>query len=225
MARVMDRRPDSGPEFDDADPDASDIGELDLEDADPEEIELPGPKPVMDRDPDEFTVMSAAKDGPLPPDVERDLRELADELEPIVDEGYVATRFGGRVIVAEISSPTDAVDVADIDIPRSIVLTLGGKDPGETGSLLAQVLFQRTDVTFGYAKAPEIKGPTVSNLRQLLPALRGPRAATVDGVGTVAVGHRPGEVRSAVEGLDAVHADEDDDDSEPAAEDAEDLMR
>jgi hypothetical protein len=212
---VMDRRPD-GPEMPEESGglDPSEVGfEAEDVDLDPDELELPGPEPVMDRDPAEFTIMTAAKPGPLPPDVERELRQLSKAIQPVLDdddEGRIATRFGRRAIVAPVDQPTEAVEVADVDVPRSMVLTMGGKDPGATGSLLAQVLFQRTDVTVGYAQAPDIVGPTVANLQKLLPALRGPRASKVEGVGTVALGHRPAEVRSAIE--DVLKAEDDGED-------------
>lgn len=192
----MDPGPDRAPNLE--------ADDVDLETgAHPEDVELPGPEPTMDRDPDAFQTMSAAQSGPLPADVERELRRLAEALGAVLedDEGVVGTRFGRRVIVAPVDNPTDAVDVADVDLPRKLILTLGGEEPTPAGALLAQVLFQRREMDLGYARAPDIDGPTLPVLQQVLPALRGPRAVDLDGVGEVALGHRPAGVAGAVRGL------------------------
>lgn len=176
-----------------------------------DEVDIPGPEPTMDRDPQAFQVMSAAQAGPTPPDVERELRQLAEAVGPVLDEreGVIGTRFGRRAIVAPVDAPQEAVDVADVDLSRQLVLTLGGEDPTPEGSLLAQVLFQRREVSHGYARAPEITGPTFSVLERVLPGLRGGQAVEADQIGRVAVGHRPSEIAGAVEGLLEQHSEED----------------
>lgn len=181
------------------------------EDADVETMELPGPKPTMDREPDEFQVMSAAQSGPIPPDVERELRQLADAIKATTDtdEGIVATRFGQRVVVAPLDNPSEGVDVADVDLTRQIILTLGGEDPTDQGALLAKVLFQRREMSHGYAKAPDVDGPTFSVLQQVLPALQGPQAVDLEEVGTIALGHSPSAIAGAVQGLQAEDEDAD----------------
>jgi hypothetical protein len=209
MARVMER-PDRDPDLELGD----DVAEADAEiDGEPGEFDLPGPDPVMDQDPEEFQVMSAADAGPLPPDVDRELDQLADALETALDDpdGMIATRFGRRVIVAPVGNPNDHVDVADVDMPRHMVLTFGGEDPTPQGSLLAQVLFQRREMSHGYVHAPDVKGPTFSVLQRVLPSLHGTGAVELEEIGTLALGHRPAEIAGALQGL---QADEDDEDNE-----------
>lgn len=162
-----------------------------------------GPHPAADREPGGFEVHWAAEPGPVPEDVSRELRELAEAVGPVLDEaeGMIGTRFGRRAIVAPANAPDEAVDVADVDLARSMVLTMGGKDPTPEGSLLAQVLDLRGDVTCGYARAPEIEGPTMPVMTRLLPALRGASSAHVPSLGRVALGRHPQEVRGALESL------------------------
>lgn len=176
-------------------------GEFDAESAG--EFDLPGPTPTMDEDPDRFTVMSAAKPGPLPAEVERELRQLAEAIGSVMPEpeGMIGTRFGRRVVVAPVDDPSNAVDIADVDMARHLVLTFGGEDPTPEGSLLAQVLFQRRELSHGYVQAPEVKAPTFSLMQRVLPSLRGAGAVQIDGVGTLAVGHRPASLAGAVQGI------------------------
>lgn len=214
MAASMDRASDGARELD-----RHEAGELD--DRDPGEFDLPGPQPTMDRDPEAFQVSSAGKAGPLPPDVERELRQVADALQTALEdpEGMVATRFGRRVVVAPVDEPSKAVDVADVDMPRHLVLTFGGEDPTPQGSVLAQILLQRREMSHGYVHAPDVKGPTFSVMQRLLPSLRAAGAVDVEEVGTIAVGHRPAELAGALQGLQA-EQEEDDEDAE--ADDGDD---
>lgn len=177
------------------------------------------PHPASQEDLDGFEVLWAAEPGPIPEDVARDLRELSDAVKPVAEgsDGIVGTRFGRRVVVAPVNAPDEAVDIADVDPSRSIVLTMGAKDPTPQGALLAQVLTLRTDVLYGFANAPDIEGPTLDVLQQLLPALQGSGGAEVEGIGRVAVGRHPQEVRGAVESLkaQAQAADDDGEDDGP----------
>jgi hypothetical protein len=167
------------------------------------------PHPAGDRDPGGFEVHWAAEPGPIPESVSRDLRELAETVGGVLGEGegMVGTRFGRRVVVAPANAPDEAVDVADVDPTRSLVLTMGGKDPTPEGALLAKVLRLREDVRVGYARAPEVDGPTMGVLSRLLPALRGATGTHLPGLGRVALGRRPREVAAALEEVQ----DEDDD--------------
>lgn len=187
--------------------------ELDLA-TNPEDVELPGPEPTMDRDPDAFQVMSAAKPGPVPPDVERELRQLSEALCAVLDEeeGVIATRYGRRILVAPVGQPGEAVDVADVDLTRQLVLTFGGEDPTDEGALLAKILLQRTEMAHGYARAPDVDGPTFSVLQKALPALHGPRAVDLEGIGQIALGHAPSAIAGAVQGLRAEQEDEEEED-------------
>lgn len=162
------------------------------------------PHPAGQHEPGGFEVHWAAEPGPVPESVSRDLRELAEAVGPVVDEaeGVIGTRFGRRVVVAPVNAPDDPVDIADVDPSRDMVLTMGGEDPTPQGALLAQVLRLREDARVGFARAPEIEGPSLDVLTRLLPALRGGTGAHVPGVGQVALGRHPQEVRGAVESLD-----------------------
>lgn len=203
MAGTMDLGSDGSPDFDRAE-----AGDLDAE---PGEFELPGPEPTMDRDPEAFQVSSAGQAGPLPPDVESELRQLADALKTTLEdpEGMVATRFGRRVVVAPVDEPGQAVDVADVDMPRHMVLTFGGEDPTPQGSVLAQVLLQRREMAYGYVHAPDVKGPTFSVMQRVLPSLRAAGAVEVDEIGTIAVGHQAAEIAGALQGLREEQAEDD----------------
>lgn len=184
-----------------------------------------GPHPASEQDPDGFEVLWAADSGPLPRDIARDLESLSDALRPVVptEDGVIGTRFGRRTIVAPVQNPEDAVDVADVDVSRSVVFTMGGEDPTPAGTLLAKVLSLRGDVLYGYAEAEEIDGPTMDVLQQLLPALRGGLAARIDGTGGVALGRHPEELRGAVE---QILQDPDEEDGEAAgSEDAPSVNR
>lgn len=173
-----------------------------------------GPHPAADRDPDGFEVLWAAEPGPLPEDVSRDLRDIADTIEPVLgddDDGVIGTRFGQRSIVAPAGSPSDAVDVADVDVPRSLVLTMGGKDPTPAGALLARVLAFRNDILYGYAHAPDIDGPSMDVLQKIMPILGGGTVAEVEGVGVIALGRTPNEVRGGIEAIQEADDGEDED--------------
>lgn len=167
------------------------------------------PHPATGEDPDKYEVLWAAEPGPIPDDVARDLRDIADAIDPVLEEsdGMIGTRFGHRVIVAPAGSPQDAVDIADVDISRNIVLTMGAKDPTPEGALLAQVLRAREDVVYGYASAPDIEGPSMGVLQKVLPALQGATGAAVHGLGRIALGRHPREVRGALES--AIEQEED----------------
>jgi hypothetical protein len=198
-------------------PDFDEVAEAEI-DAEAGELELPGPKPMMDQDPDGFRITSAGQDGPLPPDVQRELTQLAEAIETAVEdpEGMVATRFGRRVVVAPVDDPSQAVDVADVDMTRNLVLTFGAEDPTPEGSLLAQVLLQRRQLAHGYVHAPDADGPNFSTMKRVLPSLRAAGAVEVEDVGTLAVGHGPAEIAGALEGLrerqeeEAANADDED---------------
>jgi hypothetical protein len=212
MAATMEPGTDGAPDLDGAE-----AGDLDL-DSEAGEFELPGPEPTMDRDPEAFQVASAGEAGPLPPDVDQELRRLSEALQTQLDdpEGMIATRFGRRVVVAPVDQPDQAVDVADVDMPRHLVLTFGGEDPTPQGSVLAQVLFQRRELAHGFVHAPDVKGPTFSVMQRVLPSLRAAGAVEVEDVGTLAVGHGPAEIAGALEGLrerqeeEAANADDED---------------
>lgn len=159
------------------------------------------PHPATGEDPDEFEVLWAAEPGPIPEDVARDLREISHAIEPVLEasDGVIGTRFGHRVVVAPAGSPQDAVDIADVDISRNIVLTMGAKDPTPEGALLAQVLRAREDIVYGYVSASDVEGPSMDVLQKVLPALRGATGAYVEAVGRFALGRHPREVQGALE--------------------------
>ncbi len=179
------------------------------------------PHPASDSDTDGFEVHWAAEPGPIPEDVARDLREISEAVEPVVEgnDGMIGVRFGRRVIVAAVGAPDEAVDIADVDLAGDLVLTRGAKDPTPAGLLLAQVLTLRNDVVVGFARAPEIEGPSMGVLSRLMPALRGANAADLEDVGRVALGRHPQEVRGSLESLEAKAneaSDGDDDTDGPA---------
>lgn len=154
----------------------------------------------------EFTILPAADGGQIPESVARELRELSDAVKSVsaaTEDAVVGTRFGRRIIVAPVDNPGEAVDIADVDIPRAMILTIGAKNPGPAGALLAQIMLVRTEMVCGYATAPDTEGPVMSELQRLLPALRGEGACRVDELGTVALGRRPVEVAGALEALEA----------------------
>lgn len=172
------------------------------------------PHPASKEDPDRLHVLWAAEPGPLPDDVAQDMRELADALDPSVkgSKGIIGTRFGRRVIVAPLHAPEDTVDIAIVDASRNLALTMGGKDPTPAGALLAQILEVRSDVVYGFVKAPDIDGLTLSLLQQTLPALRGATSAYLPAVGHIALGRRPQEVQGALETALAQEEEHDPDD-------------
>lgn len=160
-------------------------------------------------DPGTFEILKAAESGSLPEEVQRGLQDLADAIAGALGDepsGVVGLRFGRRVIVAPADKPTDAVDIADVDLARKIILTVGGRDPGPSGSLLAQVLFQRTDAVVGYAEAQDLPGPTMDAMKQILVPLQASPATRTQGVGTVALGKQPSDLGASLKQLD----DEDD---------------
>lgn len=159
------------------------------------------PHPASQQDLDGFEVLWAAEPGPIPDDVAQDLRELGDAVTACMEEGdgVVGTRFGHRVIVAPADAPQDAVDIADVDIPRRIVLTMGARDPTPEGALLAQILRLRQDVVHGFVKAPDVDGPSMDVLQKILPTLRGATGVHVHNVGHIALGRHPREVQGALE--------------------------
>lgn len=155
-------------------------------------------------DPNRFTILKAAESGSLPEEVQRGLTELSEAVTPALGQdpsGVVGLRFGRRIIVAPVGQTEDAVDIADVDMARKVILTVGGKDPGPSGSLLAQVLFNRHDAVVGYAKAQEIPGPTLDAMKSVLVPLQRAPVARAQGVGTVAVGKQAGELGNALHGL------------------------
>lgn len=155
-------------------------------------------------DHDAFRTLKAAEGGELPEEVQRSLDDLVDAVAPVLGDGasgVVGLRFGRRVIVAPVDSPEDAVDIADVDLARRVILTVGGKDPGSSGSLLAQVLFQRTDAVVGYAEADEIPGPSLDVMQKVLVPLQASPAARAKGAGTVAVGKQASEIGASLQEL------------------------
>lgn len=135
-----------------------------------------------------FTVLSAADPGPIPEEVALALERAAEAVEGVVGKeppGVVAVRFGRRTIVAPAASPGEAVDVADIDLPRRIVLTVGGLDPGPEGTLACQLLLLRSEALVAYVAAKGVAGPTMEVLEAVLPALRDTPGEDIDEVGRV----------------------------------------
>ncbi len=179
--------------------------------------EQPGTLDVPD--PDRFEILKAAESGKLPEEVQRGLEDLSDAVTPVLggdSRGVVGLRYGRRVIVAPVDDPSDAVDIADVDLARKVILSVGGRDPGPSGSLLAQVLFQRTDAVVGYAEADEIPGPTMDAMKQVLVPLQSNPATRAAGAGTVALGKQPSDLGASLKQLgEDDDANQGDDDIKP----------
>lgn len=156
-------------------------------------------------DPDRFEILKAAESGKLPEEVQRGLEDLSKAVTPVLGDdpkGAVGLRYGRRIIVASAGDPSDPVDIVDVDLARKVILTVGGRDPGPSGSLLAQVLFQRTDAVVGYAKADDLPGPTMDAMKQLLVPLQANPATQAPGAGTVALGKQASELGASLKTLD-----------------------
>lgn len=168
-------------------------------------------------DPDRFEILKAAEAGSLPEEIRRGLEDLSEAVTPVLGDdpgGVVGMRYGRRIIVAPVDDPDNAVDIADVDMARRIILTVGGRDPGPAGSLLAQILFQRTDAVVGYAEADDIPGPTMDALKQILVPLQANPAAQAPGAGTVALGKQPSDLGASLKQLDDEETNQADDDGD-----------
>ncbi|MDX1611570.1 MAG: hypothetical protein R3185_04315, partial [Candidatus Thermoplasmatota archaeon] len=81
------------------------------------------------REVDGFTILKAAEAGRLPEELQDSLEDLAEAVASVQQDpkGVVGMRYGRRIVVAPVDDPDQAVDVADVDLARHVILTLGGK--------------------------------------------------------------------------------------------------
>ena len=158
------------------------------------------PRPLVS-DGAAFAVHTASEAGQLPREVAEGLARLATAVSQVrgaTPPGVIGLRFGHRVIVAPARDPEAATDIVDVDVARRTVLSVGGRDPGGAGALLAQILLLRREAMVGYLEPHADVWPTLEVLEGILPRLRDAPHTRADDLATVVLGRQAEQIETGL---------------------------